>query len=86
MKKAEKKETPVEDTPKDEAAQKDWFTHWVETTFDPMEQTLARSAEAGPCCHGAAPVWRKPQATGCRASSRRLQETFKDATRAPWTA
>ena len=37
-------------------------------------------------CRGTAPAGRKRQGAGSRASSRRLQETFKDATRAPWTA
>ncbi|MEM8822598.1 MAG: maleylacetoacetate isomerase [Pseudomonadota bacterium] len=39
----------------DEAAQKAWFTHWVETTFDALEAALARSAETGRFCHGDRP-------------------------------
>lgn len=39
----------------DEAAQKDWFQHWVSTTFAALETTLARDAATGACCHGDAP-------------------------------
>lgn len=38
----------------DEAAQKTWFTHWVETTFDALEVAL-QAPETGPFCHGAKP-------------------------------
>jgi maleylpyruvate isomerase len=40
----------------DEAAQRDWFAHWVETTFDPIETTLSSSPETGRFCHGDAPT------------------------------
>lgn len=36
----------------DEAAQKEWFTHWVTETFDALETTLARDEETGKFCHG----------------------------------
>jgi maleylpyruvate isomerase len=39
----------------DEAAQKEWFTHWVATTFDAFEAMLARDSETGIFCHGDAP-------------------------------
>lgn len=39
----------------DEAGQKAWFTHWVETTFDPLETLLAESPETGRYCHGDRP-------------------------------
>lgn len=39
----------------DEEAQKAWFTHWVTTTFDALETTLARDAETGDFCHGDTP-------------------------------
>ena len=39
----------------DEAAQKTWFTHWVETTFDPLEIMLARDGRTGRYCHGDTP-------------------------------
>ncbi|WP_095589494.1 maleylacetoacetate isomerase [Actibacterium ureilyticum] len=39
----------------DEAAQKAWFTHWVTTTFDALETTLARDAATGDFCHGDTP-------------------------------
>lgn len=39
----------------DEAAQKEWFTHWVTTTFDAVETTLAASSETGVFCHGDEP-------------------------------
>ncbi|MDF3416317.1 maleylacetoacetate isomerase [Sulfitobacter sp. M57] len=38
----------------DETAQKDWFTHWVETTFDALEAAL-QSPETGRFCHGNTP-------------------------------
>ncbi|MEZ5824835.1 MAG: maleylacetoacetate isomerase [Geminicoccaceae bacterium] len=40
----------------DEAAVKAWFTHWVETTFAPLETMLAGSADTGRCCHGDTPT------------------------------
>ena len=39
----------------DEAAQKEWFTHWVGLTFDALETTLASSRETGRFCHGDTP-------------------------------
>ncbi|MCO6188519.1 maleylacetoacetate isomerase [Rhizobium sp. L1K21] len=39
----------------DEAAQKAWFTHWVETTFDALETELASSPRTGRYCHGDMP-------------------------------
>jgi maleylpyruvate isomerase len=39
----------------DEAALKSRFTHWVETTFDPLEITLAQDSRTGPFCHGDTP-------------------------------
>lgn len=39
----------------DEAAQKAWFSHWVTTTFDALETTLARDKETGDFCHGDTP-------------------------------
>jgi maleylpyruvate isomerase len=39
----------------DEAAQKAWFTHWVETTFDAFETSLTESDETGLYCHGDTP-------------------------------
>jgi maleylpyruvate isomerase len=39
----------------DEAAQKEWFTHWVATTFDAFEAMLARYRETGIFCHRDAP-------------------------------
>ena len=38
----------------DETAQKEWFTHWVETTFDALETAL-QSPETGRFCHGNTP-------------------------------
>lgn len=38
----------------DEAAQKAWFTHWVQTTFDALEQAL-HSPDTGRFCHGDTP-------------------------------
>lgn len=40
----------------DEAAQKEWFTHWVTLTFDAFESELARSAATGVYCHGDTPT------------------------------
>ncbi|MGB0411136.1 MAG: maleylacetoacetate isomerase [Pikeienuella sp.] len=39
----------------DEAAQKQWFTHWVSLTFDALEDTLANSSDTGRYCHGDTP-------------------------------
>ncbi|AJE44891.1 maleylacetoacetate isomerase [Celeribacter indicus] len=39
----------------DEAAQKDWFTHWVTLTFDALEAELSRSKDTGTYCHGETP-------------------------------
>ena len=39
----------------DETAQKAWFTHWVQTTFEALEQTLAASPQTGIYCHGNTP-------------------------------
>ncbi|MGV2113806.1 maleylacetoacetate isomerase [Agrobacterium salinitolerans] len=36
----------------DDAGVKAWFVHWVSTTFDALEATLARDAETGNFCHG----------------------------------
>lgn len=38
-----------------EAAQKAWFTHWVETTFDAFEAMLVSDRRTGAFCHGNAP-------------------------------
>lgn len=40
----------------DEEAQKDWFTHWVTTTFDAFEAALAASNQTGTYCHGDTPT------------------------------
>lgn len=40
----------------DEAAQKEWFTHWVITTFDSLEATLSASDQTGKYCHGDTPT------------------------------
>ncbi|SEQ79412.1 maleylacetoacetate isomerase [Thalassovita taeanensis] len=40
----------------DEAAQKEWFTHWVATTFDPFETALNTSDQTGKYCHGDTPT------------------------------
>lgn len=40
----------------DEAAQKDWFTHWLTLSFDALETQLARDADTGTFCHGEAPT------------------------------
>jgi maleylpyruvate isomerase len=39
----------------DDAAQKAWFTHWVQTTFDALETTLASSPHTGKFCYGDTP-------------------------------
>jgi len=39
----------------DEAAQKEWFTHWVSLTFDALETALADSPDIGRFCHGDTP-------------------------------
>jgi maleylpyruvate isomerase len=39
----------------DEEAQKAWFAHWVETTFDALEKTLASDSRTGVFCHGDTP-------------------------------
>ncbi|MFN3312614.1 MAG: maleylacetoacetate isomerase [Hyphomonas sp.] len=39
----------------DETAQKSWFTHWVRTTFDALEQSLL-TGPTGLCCHGDSPT------------------------------
>jgi len=39
----------------DEAAQKEWFTHWVSLTFDALETALEDSSETGRYCHGDTP-------------------------------
>ena len=38
----------------DETAQKEWFAHWVKTTFDPLEKAL-QGPETGRYCHGDTP-------------------------------
>jgi len=40
----------------DEAAQKDWFVHWVSLTFDALEDALSQSADTGTYCHGETPT------------------------------
>ncbi len=40
----------------DEAAQKEWFVHWVKTTFDALEAELASNEATGEYCHGDAPT------------------------------
>lgn len=32
-----------------------WFRHWVNETFEPLEKILADSLETGPFCHGDTP-------------------------------
>lgn len=39
----------------DEAAQKAWFQHWVETTFEALETMLAQDRRTGRFCHGDTP-------------------------------
>ncbi len=38
-----------------EDAQKQWFTHWVQSTFDALEQMLAGDSRTGTFCHGDQP-------------------------------
>ena len=38
-----------------EAAQAEWFRHWVALTFDALEQRLSADAETGAFCHGDTP-------------------------------
>lgn len=38
-----------------EPALKDWFTHWVVTTFEPFEKMLSSSPNTGKFCHGDTP-------------------------------
>lgn len=40
----------------DEEAQKEWFTHWVTTTFDALEAELSSSSDVGDFCHGDTPT------------------------------
>ncbi len=40
----------------DDAAQKEWFTHWVTITFDALELALQRSPATGRYCHGNRPT------------------------------
>ena len=40
----------------DEQAQKEWFTHWVRTTFDALEAALAGDPRTGLCCVGDTPT------------------------------
>lgn len=40
----------------DEAAQKTWFIHWVNTTFDALEADLSSSRETSTFCHGETPT------------------------------
>jgi maleylpyruvate isomerase len=40
----------------DEQAQKEWFTHWVRTTFDALETALAGDPRTGLCCVGDTPT------------------------------
>ncbi|MEM7729780.1 MAG: maleylacetoacetate isomerase [Pseudomonadota bacterium] len=39
----------------DDSAQKDWFTHWVSTTFDALEAELSGSDQTGLYCYGDTP-------------------------------
>ncbi len=39
----------------DDGAVKRWFTHWVETTFAPLEVQLSQSPQTGLFCHGDTP-------------------------------
>ena len=39
----------------DDVAVKRWFTHWVNTTFAPLEEMLAGSPDTGRFCHGDTP-------------------------------
>jgi len=38
-----------------DAAKQRWFTHWVHTTFEPLEKMLADSPDTGLFCHGDIP-------------------------------
>ena len=38
-----------------DAAKKAWITHWVHTTFEPLERMLATSPDTGRYCHGDTP-------------------------------
>lgn len=38
-----------------EDGQKEWFTHWVTTTFDALETMLASDPHTGTFCHGETP-------------------------------
>jgi maleylpyruvate isomerase len=40
----------------DDAAQKDWFTHWVSLTFEALEAELSGSTSTGRYCHGDTPT------------------------------
>jgi len=40
----------------DAAAQKAWFIHWAQTTFEAFEATLANSDQTGIYCHGDTPT------------------------------
>jgi maleylpyruvate isomerase len=40
----------------DEAAQKEWFTHWVSLSFDALEIRLNSEAATGTFCHGDTPT------------------------------
>jgi maleylpyruvate isomerase len=39
----------------DEAAVNAWFAHWVHTTFQPLETSLAESSNTATFCHGEQP-------------------------------
>ncbi len=39
----------------DDAGVAKWFTHWVQTTFGPLEEMLKTSPETGTFCHGDVP-------------------------------
>lgn len=41
----------------DDAAQQEWFTHWVTTTFDAFEAALSQSNATGTYCHGDTPTF-----------------------------
>ncbi len=47
----------------DDAMVTDWFRHWVDETFKPLEHMLSTSAETGRFCHRDAPVWRTSVST-----------------------
>lgn len=40
----------------DDAGVADWFRHWVNETFEPLEKTLASDGGTGRFCHGDAPT------------------------------